>query len=200
MFIRRSLHVSWPCLPRNHDRYFLERVTNRIVEIDHGNLYSYEANYSKYLEMKAEREEMALGTERKNRSILRRELEWMQQGPKARGTKSRERIARFEALNEKTGPVESAKLDLSSVSSRLGKKIVEIDDISKSYGGRTYVSHFSHMISRGARIGIVGPNGSGKSTLLNMISGRLAPDSGSVTIGDTVKLGYLTQDSADMEK
>lgn len=182
-----------------HDRYFLERVTNRIVEIDHGNLYSYEANYSKYLEMKAEREEMALGTERKNRSILRRELEWMQQGPKARGTKSRERIARFEALNEKTGPVESAKLDLSSVSSRLGKKIVEIDDISKSYGGRTYVSHFSHMISRGARIGIVGPNGSGKSTLLNMISGRLAPDSGSVTIGDTVKLGYLTQDSADMD-
>lgn len=182
-----------------HDRYFLDRVTNKIVELDHGNLYSYQANYSKYLEMKAQREEIMIGTERKNKSLLRKELEWMLQGPKARGTKSKDRIARYEELSEKSGCTQTAKLELSSIATRLGKKTLEITDISKSFGGREYVSHFSHIISRDARIGIVGNNGCGKSTLLNMISGRLAPDSGTVVFGDTVKLGYFSQDSQEMD-
>lgn len=182
-----------------HDRYFLDRVTNKIVELDHGNLYSYQANYSKYLEMKALREEAALGTERKNRSLLRKELEWMQQGPKARGTKSKDRIVRFESLSENSGKREADKLELSSISSRLGKKTLEITDISKSFGEKELVSHFSHIISRDARIGIVGKNGCGKSTLLNMISGRLLPDSGTVIFGDTVKLGYFSQNSEEMD-
>ena len=182
-----------------HDRYFLDRVTNKIIELDHGNLYSYQANYSKYLEMKAQREEVTLGTERKNKSLLRKEYEWMQQGPKARGTKSKDRIARFENLSDNIGRSESTKLELSSMSTRLGKKTLEITDISKSFGGREYVSHFSHIISRDARIGIVGKNGCGKSTLLNMISGRLLPDFGTVVFGDTVKLGYFSQDSQEMD-
>ncbi|MEI8199317.1 MAG: ABC-F family ATP-binding cassette domain-containing protein [Eubacteriales bacterium] len=182
-----------------HDRYFLDRVTNKIIELDHGNLYSYQANYSRYLEMKAQREEVTLGTERKNKSLLRKEYEWMQQGPKARGTKSKDRIARFENLSDSIGRSESAKLELSSMSTRLGKKTLEITDISKSFGGREYVSHFSHIISRDARIGIVGKNGCGKSTLLNMISGRLLPDSGTVVFGETVKLGYFSQDSQEMD-
>ena len=182
-----------------HDRYFLDRVTNKIIELDHGNLYSYQANYSKYLEMKAQREEVTLGMERKNKSLLRKEYEWMQQGPKARGTKSKDRIARFENLSDSIGRSESAKLELSSMSTRLGKKTLEITDISKSFGGREYVSHFSHIISRDARIGIVGKNGCGKSTLLNMISGRLLPDMGTVVFGDTVKLGYFSQDSQEMD-
>lgn len=182
-----------------HDRYFLDRVTNKIIELDHGNLYSYQANYSRYLEMKAQREEVTLGTERKNKSLLRKEYEWMQQGPKARGTKSKDRIARFENLSDSIGRSESTKLELSSMSTRLGKKTLEITDISKSFGGREYVSHFSHIISRDARIGIVGKNGCGKSTLLNMISGRLLPDFGTVVFGDTVKLGYFSQDSQEMD-
>ena len=182
-----------------HDRYFLDRVTNKIIELDHGNLYSYQANYSKYLDMKAQREEVTSGTERKNKSLLRKEYEWMQQGPKARGTKSKDRIARFETLSDSIGRSESTRLELSSMSTRLGKKTLEITDISKSFGSREYVSHFSHIISRGARIGIVGKNGCGKSTLLNMISGRLLPDMGTVVFGDTVKLGYFSQDSQEMD-
>ena len=182
-----------------HDRYFLDRVTNKIIELDHGNLYSYQANYSKYLEMKAEREEVTLGTERKNKSLLRKEFEWMQQGPKARGTKSKDRIARYENLSENSGKTESAKLEFSSISTRLGKKTLEITDISKKFGEKQFISHFSHIISRDARIGIVGRNGCGKTTLLNMISGRLAPDSGTVVFGETVKLGYFSQDSVEMD-
>lgn len=182
-----------------HDRYFLERVTNKIVEIDNGNLYSYEANYSKYLELKAQREEMEQGTLRKRQSLLRRELEWMQRGPRARGTKSKERIARFEELSEKTGKAEQAKLELSSMSTRLGKKTLEINNISKSLGGKQLIKNFEHIVLRDARIGIVGKNGCGKSTLLNMMSGKLAPDSGSVVWGDTVKLGYFSQDCEEMD-
>jgi ATP-binding cassette subfamily F protein uup len=182
-----------------HDRYFLDRVTNKIVEIDNGNLYTYQTNYSKYLELKAQREEMEVGTQRKRRSILRKELEWMQRGPRARGTKSKERIARFEELSEKVGSVETAKLELSSVSTRLGKKTVEINNITKSYGQRRLVSDFEHIILRDDRIGIVGKNGCGKSTLLNMISGRIQPDSGTVVIGDTVKLGYFSQNCEEMD-
>jgi ATP-binding cassette subfamily F protein uup len=182
-----------------HDRYFLERITNRIVEIDKGNLYSYPANYSAYLEMKAQREEMELGTERKRQSILRKELEWIKRGPRARGTKSKDRIARFEALSEKAGPTEAAKLELTSLSARLGRKTVEISDISKEFGARQLISHFSHVLLRDERIGIIGKSGCGKSTLLNIISGKIKPDSGTVVLGDTVKLGYFSQDSAHMD-
>lgn len=182
-----------------HDRYFLERIANRIVEIDAGHLFSYPANYSAYLELKAQREEMELGTERKRQSILRKELEWIKRGPRARGTKSKDRIARFEALSEKTGPTEAAKLELTSLSARLGRKTVEINDISAGFGGRKLISHFSHVLLRDERIGIIGKSGCGKSTLLNIISGKMKPDEGFVQFGDTVKLGYFSQDTAHMD-
>ena len=182
-----------------HDRYFLERVVNRIAEIDGGRLYGYEANYSAYLELRAQREEMALGSERKRQSTLRRELEWIRRGPRARGTKSKDRIARFEALSAQSGPAEATKLELTSLSTRLGKKTVEIDDISIGFAGEQLISHFSHMLQRDDRIGIVGKSGCGKSTLLKIIAGRLMPDSGLVVLGDTVKLGYFSQDSAEMD-
>ena len=182
-----------------HDRYFLDRVTNRIVEIDRGALYTYEANYTKYLELKAEREEMEIGSERKRRSFLRTELEWIQRGPRARGTKSKDRIARFEEASEQPGLAAPSKLKLSSMASRLGKKTLEIHDVSKRFGDKQIVKDFSYIILRDARIGIVGKNGCGKTTLLNLISGRLAPDSGSVVTGDTVKLGYFSQDSEEMD-
>ncbi len=182
-----------------HDRYFLERVVNRIAEIDGGRLYGYEANYSAYLELRAQREEMALGSERKRQSTLRRELEWIRRGPRARGTKSKDRIARFEALSAQSGPAEAAKLELTSLSTRLGKKTVEIDDISIGFAGEQLISNFSHMLQRDDRIGIVGKSGCGKSTLLKIIAGGLMPDSGLVVLGDTVKLGYFSQDSAEMD-
>jgi len=182
-----------------HDRYFLDRVTNRIVEIDNGHLYSYPANYAAYLELKAQREEMELGSERKRQSILRKELEWIQRGPRARGTKSKERIARFEALSEKAGPAEKQKLQLSSFATRLGNKTVEIDDISIGFGGKQLISHFNHMLLRDDRIGIIGKSGCGKSTLLKILCGKLMPDSGSVVLGDTVKLGYYSQDSVELD-
>ena len=181
-----------------HDRYFLDRVTNRIVEIEGGSLYSYTANYSKYLELKAQREEMELGSERKRQSFLRKELEWIQRGPRARGTKSKDRIARFEAVSEKSGPAEKVKLQMESISSRLGKKIVEINDISYSIGENKLLSHFEYMLLRDDRIGIIGKSGSGKTTLLNIISGKIKPDTGSVILGETVRLGYYAQDSAEL--
>lgn len=182
-----------------HDRYFLDRVVSKIAEVDRGGLYLYEANYSRYLELRAQREEMALGTERKRQSLLRKELAWMQQGPKARGTKSRSRIERFEELSEKSAPTQAAKLELSSVSTRLGKKIIELHGISKAYGEKQLFRNFDQMIPRDARIGIVGPNGCGKSTLLQVIAGRLAPDKGSVVTGETVNIGYFTQECGDMD-
>lgn len=182
-----------------HDRYFLDRVVSRIAEIDRGHLYSYEANYSKFVELKAQREEMDAGTQRKRTSILRKELAWMQRGAQGRGTKSKARIERFEQLSEKNVPGASSKLTLDSVSARLGRKTVEIDSISKRFGEKHIIERFSHIIARDARIGIVGPNGCGKSTLLNIISGHLMPDSGSVVRGDTVKLGYFSQECEDMD-
>lgn len=182
-----------------HDRYFLDRVTNRIIEIDSANLYSYQTNYTKFLEMKALREQSEIGSERKRQAILKRELEWLQRGPRARGTKSRARIDSYYELSEKSGPNETSKLDLSSVSTRLGRKTVEINGITKSYDGRCMVDNFSYIITRRARIGIVGENGSGKSTLLNMISGDILPDSGEVVIGDTVKQGYFSQECEKMD-
>lgn len=181
-----------------HDRYFLDRVSNKIVEVDRGKLYSYDGNFSTFVKLKAEREEMALNTERKNKSLYRRELEWIRQGPCARGTKSKERIARFEALENREKPVQESKLELNSVSSRLGKKIIEIHDISKSFEGKPLIKDFGINIQRDARIGIVGRNGCGKSTFLKLMVGKIKPDSGEIVVGDTVKIGYFSQESDDM--
>ena len=181
-----------------HDRYFLDRVSNKIVEVDRGKLYSYDGNFSTFVKLKAEREEMALNTERKNKSLYRRELEWIRQGPCARGTKSKERIARFEALENREKPVQESKLELNSVSSRLGKKIIDINNISKSFEGKPLIKDFGINIQRDARIGIVGRNGCGKSTFLKLMIGKIKPDSGEIVVGDTVKIGYFSQESDDM--
>ena len=175
-----------------HDRYFLERVINRIVEIDGGSLYTYEGNYSQFLALKAQREEMELATQRKTRSLYRRELEWMQRGVKARGTKSKARIKRFNALEENATATSEA-FAMDSVSSRLGRKTIEVNHISKAFGDRYLVKDFSYVLLRDARVGIIGKNGCGKSTLMKMIVGILPPDSGSVEHGGTVKIGYLSQ-------
>jgi ABC transport system ATP-binding/permease protein len=182
-----------------HDRYFLERVTNRIVEIENGSLYDYPGNYYKYLELKAQREEMGIASERKRQSLYKKELEWIQRGAKARTTKSKGRIQRFETLKEEIGREEFEKLKIDSLSSRLGKKTLEISNITKKYGDITIISNFSHNILRDARIGVVGKNGCGKSTLLEIISGRLQADSGQVLLGSTVKIGYFSQHGEDMD-
>ena len=178
-----------------HDRYFLERVVNRIVELDHGKLYSYPANYSQYLELKAQREEMALATERKRQSLYRKELAWIQRGARARSTKAQFRVDRFEQLKNSEYVPDQSKLEVSALSSRLGRKIIEIDNISKAFDGKQLVRDFSYNLLRGDRIGIIGPNGYGKTTLVRMICGLLEPDSGTIVRGDTVKIGYLSQES-----
>jgi ABC transport system ATP-binding/permease protein len=182
-----------------HDRYFLERVTNRIVEIESGNLYEYPGNYSKYLELKQQREELDLASERKRLSLYKKELEWINRGAQARTTKSKGRIQRFETLKENIGIEESEKLEMDSISSRLGKKTVEIKNITKKFGNKIIISEFNHNILRNARIGVVGKNGCGKSTLLNIISGQLEADGGEVIVGSTVKIGYFSQNSEDMD-
>ena len=182
-----------------HDRYFLDRVTNKIVEIENGNLYSYQANYLEYLKLKSERLEMGQATERKRQSLLKKELEWMQRGARARSTKAKARIERFEKLEEQKGPVEQSKLELNSISSRLGRKIIEVDMISKEYGNNQLIEDFSYIVLRDDRIGIIGPNGCGKSTFLRIISDKIKPDKGSVVIGDTVKLSYFSQECEEMD-
>ena len=182
-----------------HDRYFLERVVNHITELDHGKLYHYEANYSKYLELKEQRQEIAEASERKRQSILRVEREWIQRGCQARTTKSKDRIDRYETLLNQEAPTCDDSVQLGAASSRLGRKIIELHDASKSFGGRLVISHFSNMLLRTDRIGIVGHNGAGKSTLLNMIAGKLSPDSGHVQIGTTVKIGYFTQEARELD-
>lgn len=178
-----------------HDRYFLERVVNRIVELDHGKLYSYPANYSQYLELKAQREEMALATERKRQSLYRKELAWIQRGARARSTKAQFRVDRFEQLKNSEYVPDQSKLEVSALSSRLGRKIIEIDNISKAFDRKQLVRDFSYNLLRGDRIGIIGPNGYGKTTLVRMICGLLEPDSGTIVRGDTVKIGYFSQES-----
>lgn len=181
-----------------HDRYFLDRITKKIAEVDKGKLFICNGNYSSYLEIKAQREADAEAAERKNRSIYRHELEWIRRGVRARGTKSKDRIARFEALENREIPSESDKLQLQSVSSRLGKKTIEIENISKSINGKILISDFSYIVSRTARIGIVGHNGAGKSTFLKMIVGEIQPDSGKITLGETVNIGYFSQECESM--
>ena len=182
-----------------HDRYFLERIVTKMVEVEGGKLYTYEGNYDKYLERKAARLESEKASERKRQAILRREYQWVMQGPTARGTKSRERLERYEALKAQTGPMEKSTLELSARASRLGKKTVELAGVTKAFGDRTVVRDFDCMLLRDDRIGIVGSNGSGKSTLLNLMAGTLAPDSGTVEVGETVRFGYFRQEVPDMD-
>ena len=182
-----------------HDRYFLERVVNHITELSRGKLYHYEANYSKYLELKAQRAEMAEASERKRQSILRVEREWILRGCKARTTKSKERIQRYEALLGQDAPETDDTVQLAAASSRLGKKIIELKDVTKGFDGRTLVDHFSYNLLRNDRIGIVGRNGAGKSTLLHLIAGELVPDSGSVDMGTTVKVGHFSQEGRELD-
>lgn len=178
-----------------HDRYFLERVVNRIVELDRGKLYSYPANYSQYLELKAQREEMALATERKRQSLYRKELAWIQRGARARSTKAQFRVDRFEELKKPGYVPDQSKLEVSALSSRLGKKIIEIEQISKSFDGKVLVKDFSYNLLKGDRVGIIGPNGYGKTTLVRMICGLLEPDQGRIVRGETVRIGYFSQES-----
>ena len=182
-----------------HDRYFLEKICNRIVEVERGKLYACDGNYSDYIEQKAQREADALAAERKAQSLYRKELAWISRGAQARRTKSKDRIERFEALKNREIPQESARLQMQSVSSRLGKKTVEIDGISKRIDGKRLLDDFSYIIPRDARIGIIGSNGAGKTTFLRMITGEVLPDTGSITHGETVKIGYFSQECESMD-
>ena len=181
-----------------HDRYFLDKVTNRIIEIDRGDLFNYSGNYSYYLEKKAEAEDSAASTQRKHSGLLRRELEWLKKGPKARSTKQKARIDRAHALQATEFKQANAKVDITTSGRRIGKKVVELDRIGKSYGDRTLIKDFSYNFTPEDRIGIIGANGAGKSTLMNMIIGKLQPDEGTVEIGTTIHFGYFDQHSDDL--
>jgi len=183
-----------------HDRYFLDKVTNKIVEIDKGKLYSYIANYSKFIELKTQREEMVLATERKNRSLYRMELEWMMRGARARSTKQKAHIGRFEELRDREKIQMDGSVEIRSVSSRLGRKTIEINKVSKSFDKHILIEDFTYILLPGDRIGIIGPNGCGKSTLLKIITGILSPDKGRVEIGQTVKIGYFSQENEYMDE
>lgn len=183
-----------------HDRYFLDRVTNKILEISHGKLYSYEANYSKFLELKAQREEMELAGERKRQSVLRMELEWAKRGCRARSTKQRARLERLEALKNGAAPVTDQRVEMDSVETRMGKKTIELHHVSKAFGEKKVIDDFTYIILRNQRLGIIGPNGCGKSTLMKMIAGVLKPDTGEIEWGDTIKIGYFAQEVPDMDR
>lgn len=177
-----------------HDRYFLDSVSNRIVEIDKGKIYSYETNYSGFLELKTQREEMELASERKRQSILRVELEWVKRGARARSTKQKARLERYEELKNQRGPQSDGKVEMSSVSTRMGNTTIEVDGISKSFGERTLIRDFSYIFLKNDRVGFVGTNGCGKTTLMKMLTGRLEPDTGSIKTGQTIKIGYYSQE------
>lgn len=179
-----------------HDRYFLDSVCNRIVEIDKGSVYSYQTNYSGFLELKAQREDMEMASERKRQSILRVELEWMRRGARARSTKQKAHIQRYKELRDRQAPVQDSKLELSSISTRLGKTTVELEHICKSYGDRKLIDDFNYIFLKGDRVGFIGPNGCGKSTLMKIIAGLIPQDSGQVVVGQTVKMGYYAQEIA----
>ncbi|MDD3368485.1 MAG: ABC-F family ATP-binding cassette domain-containing protein [Lachnospiraceae bacterium] len=176
-----------------HDRYFLDSVTNRIVELDHGSLYSYDGGYSSYLELKAQREDYAQAAERKRQSILRTELAWVQRGARARSTKQKARLERYEMLKTLEAPQADQAVELNSISTRMGKTTVECHDISKGYGDRMLVRNFSYIFLKNDRISIVGPNGCGKSTLMKILAGKERPDTGELVVGQTIKIGYYSQ-------
>ena len=179
-----------------HDRYFLDSVSNRIVEIDKGALYSYQTNYSGFLQLKAEREEMAIASERKRQSILRKEIEWMQRGARARSTKQKAHIQRYETLRDMEGIAEKKNLELQSVSSRMGKTLLELHDVSFGYDDKKLINDFSYIFLRDDRIGFVGSNGCGKTTLMKILARIIEPQSGNVVVGTTIKIGYYTQEIA----
>lgn len=181
-----------------HDRYFLDKVTNRILEISRGKLYGYEANYSKFLEMKAEREEMELASERKRQSVLRMELEWAKRGCRARTTKQKARLERLELLKNGKAPETDRLAEIDSVETRMGKKTIELHHVSKSYGERKLIDDFDYIVLKNQNLGIVGPNGCGKSTLLKMIAGLVEPDEGTIEIGETIRIGYFAQELPEM--
>lgn len=182
-----------------HDRYFLDRVTNRILEISHGKMYGYDAAYSGFLELKAAREEMELASERKRQSILRMELEWAKRGCRARSTKQKARLERLEALKNGSAPVRDQTVELDSVETRMGKKTIELHHVSKSYGEKKILEDFSYIVLRNQRLGIIGANGCGKSTLIRMIAGLVEPDSGYIEKGETIRIGYFAQEEQDMD-
>ena len=182
-----------------HDRYFMDKVTNRILEISHGKMYSYEANYSKFLELKAEREEMELASERKRQSILRMELEWAKRGCRARTTKQRARLERLEVLKNTAAPVGDQSVELESVETRMGKKTIELKNVSKKYGNQVLVEDFNYILLKNQKLGIIGPNGCGKSTLMKLMAGLVKPDSGTVETGETIKIGYFAQEEQEMD-
>lgn len=177
-----------------HDRYFLDSVSDRIVEIDKGKIYSYQTNYTGFLELKAQRADMELATERKRQSILRVEIEWMKRGARARSTKQKAHIQRYENLAAQRGPQQDAQLELSSVSTRMGKTTVELRHITKGYGGKTLIRDFSYIFLKNDRIGFIGENGCGKSTLMRVLCGMEQPDAGEVITGQTIKIGYYAQE------
>lgn len=182
-----------------HDRYFLDRVTNKILELTHGKLYAYQANYSEFLELKAQREEMEWATQRKRQSILRMEIEWAKRGCRARTTKQKARLERLEALKAGKAPVVDQTAQIDSVETRMGKKTIELHNISKSYGDKKLIDHFTYIVLKNQRLGIIGPNGCGKSTLLKMIAGLIQPDEGEIEIGETIKMGYFAQEVPNMD-
>lgn len=183
-----------------HDRYFLDRVTNKILEISHGKTYVYEAKYSKFLEMKAQREEMEMASERKRQSVLRMEIEWAKRGCRARTTKQRARLERLEALKNGSAPVRDKSVEIDSVETRMGKKTIELHHISKSFKDKVCIRDFDYIVLKNQRLGIIGPNGCGKSTLLKIIAGLVKPDSGYVEIGETIQMGYFSQEIEEMNK
>ncbi|MFM2432243.1 MAG: hypothetical protein RLZZ511_3457 [Cyanobacteriota bacterium] len=182
-----------------HDRYFLNQVTNRILEIDRGDLYSYDGNYSYYLEKKADAEASVASTQQKLKGVLRRELAWLQRGAKARSTKQKARIDRIGEMQEREFKEAQGKVEISTVGRRIGKKVVELESIAKAYGDRQLIQDFSYLFNPDDRIGIIGGNGAGKSTLMNIITGRVQPDAGTVDIGSTIHFGYFDQHSDDLE-
>ncbi len=183
-----------------HDRYFLDRVANRTLELEKGQIYSYQANYTNFLELKAEREELEAAGERKRQNFLRTELEWVRRGAKARSTKQKARLQRFDEVSSMKAPEEKLNVTLSSVGSRLGRKTIELENISKFFDGKAYIKDFSYIVLRDDRIGITGDNGCGKTTLLKIMTGKLQPDSGIVHFGETVKIGIFAQENEDMDE
>ncbi len=182
-----------------HDRYFLDRVVDRIVEVAHGGIYSYPGSYADYVALKMQKQNMEQASERKRKSILKKELAWLARGARARSTKQKAHIQRIEDMLAQEGPVEEKSVELSSVSSRMGRKTIELSELCKSYQEQVLIRDFSYIFLKGDRIGIVGPNGCGKSTLLKMILGQVIPDSGTVELGETIKIGYFSQDNSHME-
>ena len=177
-----------------HDRYFLDSVCNRIIEIDQGKIYSYDTNYEGFVALKAERAEYAAASERKRQSILRKELEWVKRGARARSTKQKARLERYEELKNRKAPVEDSNVQMSSVHTRMGRTTVELHNLSKAYGDRKLIDDFTYIFLKGDRVGIIGANGCGKTTLMKMIQGLVEPDSGEIVIGQTVKIGYFAQE------